>query len=301
MSDMRIGRRSALAALGSLALAPWGCSPGSNAAAVKVGSKNFTEELLLGEMHAQLLEHAGYQVERRLDLGSVEVAMAALERGDIDVYPEYTGTALLVVLKMQPIGDRKRTYDVVKREYERRFQATWLDPAPMNDSQALATTPAIAQQHHLRTLTDLAREAPQLRLASVPEFTHRPDGLAGLQKAYGGFQFASVKYIAIGLKYKALLDGDVDVAVAFGTDGQIDADHLVVLDDDKHFWPPYQVAPVVRIDALRRFPRLAPALNALAPLITDATMRHLNWRVDGGHEEPADVARDFLRTSGLTA
>ena len=299
-SHEKVDRRSALLAIAGLAVMPAACAQKAGPA-IKVGSKNFTEELLLGEMYAQLLEHAGYRVDRRLNLGSVELAMAALQRGDIDVYPEYTGTALLVVLKSQPIPDRVKTYQAVKYEYERLYHLTWLDPAPMNDSQALATTPAIAAKYGLKTLSDLARRAPSLRLASVPEFTHRPDGLAGLQKAYGGFHFASIKYIAIGLKYKALLDGDVDVAVAFGTDGQIDADHLVILEDDRRFWPPYQVAPVVRDDALARFPATKAALNALAPFVTDAAMRRLNWRVDGNHEEPADVARDFLRTSGLTA
>lgn len=302
MNRVRVGRRSALTAIAGLALTATGCAHGGpGSAAVKVGSKNFTEELILGEMYAQMLEHAGIKVDRRLDLGSVEVAMAALQRGDIDLYPEYTGTALLVVLKLPPMTDRVETFETVKREYERRFRLTWLRPAPMNDSQALATTPAVAAKYGLKTLSDLAREAPKLRLASVPEFTDRPDGLAGLRKAYGGFQFASIRYIAIGLKYKALLDGDVDVAVAFGTDGQIAADHLVVLDDDKRFWPPYQVAPVVRDEALATFPSIRPALDSLAPHITDAVMRNLNWRVDGNHEEPADVARDFLRSTGLTA
>jgi osmoprotectant transport system substrate-binding protein len=296
-----IDRRSALVAIAGLAVAPVACAQTPGTTTIKLGSKNFTEELLLGEMYAQLLEHAGYTVDRRLNLGSVEVAMAALERGDIDVYPEYTGTALLVVLKLPPIKDRKQTYETVKREYDRRFGLKWLAPAPMNDSQALATTPAVAAKYRLKTLSDLAREAPKLRLASTPEFTHRPDGLAGLQKAYGGFHFASIKYTAIGLKYKALIDGDVDVAVAFSTDGQIDAYHLVVLEDDKHFWPPYQVAPVVRADVLSRAPKLEPALDALAVHITDAAMRRLNWRVDGNHEEPADVARDFLQKSGLLA
>src|SRR5579864_7170609 len=301
MSQMRIGRAVALAGIAGLAVAPAACARRAAESTVKVGSKNFTEELILGEMYAQLLEHAGLAVERRLNLGSVEVAMAALERGDIDLYPEYTGTALLVVLKLPPQTDRARTFDAVQRAYAQRFHLRWLAPAPMNDSQALATTRAIAARYGLRTLSDLSREAPKLTLASVPEFTSRADGLAGLRKAYGGFVFAAVKYIAIGLKYKALLDGDVDVAVAFSTDGQIDADHLVVLEDDKHFWPPYQVAPVVRSDALARFPKIAPALNALAPHLTDVAMRRLNWRVDGNHEEPADVARDFMRTSGLTA
>ena len=301
MSPSRISRRTALGGIAGLAFAAAGCDGLGGAPSIKVGSKNFTEELILGEMYAQMLEHAGVRVERRLNLGSVEVAMAALQRGDIDLYPEYTGTALLVVLKLPPMTDRAKTFETVKDEYERRYHLTWLKPAPMNDSQALATTPAVAAKYGLKTLSDLAREAPKLRLASVPEFTDRPDGLAGLRKAYGGFEFESIRYIAIGLKYKALLDGDVDVAVAFGTDGQIDADHLVVLEDDKRFWPPYQVAPVVRDDALAKFTTIGPALDSLAPHITDAAMRKLNWRVDGNHEEPADVARDFLHAAGLTA
>ena len=293
---MSLRRSTVITALAGMALAPLACAPRN---AIRVGSKNFTEELLLGEMYAALLEHGGFAVDRRLNLGSVEVAMGALQRGDIDLYPEYTGTALLVVLKLPPISDRARTYATVKRAYEERFHLSWLAPAPMNDTQALATTRQVADRFGLRTLSDLARQASKLRLAAVPEFVQRPDGLPGLQRAYGGFRFASIRYIAIGLKYKALVDGDADVAVAFGTDGQIDADHLIVLQDDKRFWPPYQVAPVVRDDALTRYPGIAAALNVLAPHVTDDAMRHLNWRVDGNHEEPADVARDFLRTSGL--
>jgi osmoprotectant transport system substrate-binding protein len=295
---IRIGRRRALVGIAGLALAPAACAR-SGAGAIRVGSKNFTEEILLGEMYAQVLENAGMRVERHLNLGSIEVVMAALARGDVDLYPEYTGTALLVVLKQAPIRDPQAAYAAVKAQYQRRFQLTWLAPSPMNDSQALATTQAVASRYRLRTLSDLAAAAPKLRLAAVPEFTDRPDGLAGLRRAYGGFQFASIRYIAIGLKYKALLDGDVDVAVAFSTDGQIDAYKLVVLEDDKHFWPPYRVAPVVREAALAAGPKIAPALNALAPSITDASMRRLNWRVDGNQEEPADVARDFLQQHGF--
>lgn len=299
MRNQTITRKQALAALAGIALAPAACARSASKSEIKVGSKNFTESLLLGEMYAQVLEHAGYSVARRLNLGSVEVVMNALQRGDIDVYPEYTGTALLVVLKLPPLFDRIRTYRTVKSEYERRFQLTWLDPAPMNDSQALATTVQVAAQYHLKNLSDLAREAPNLRLAAVPEFTNRPDGLAGLQRTYGGFKFKAIHYVAIGLKYKALIDRDVDVAVAFSTDGQIEADHLIVLADDKHFWPPYQAAPVIRDDALTRFPQSSAALNALAPLLTDGAMRQMNWLVDGQHQEPADVARTFLQSSGL--
>jgi osmoprotectant transport system substrate-binding protein len=293
MTLQTMTRRSALGMLAAAALLPAGCG-GKPASAIKVGSKNFTEELLLGEMYSLALERAGYSVERRLNLGSTQIAMEAMQRGDIDLYPEYTGTALVVQLKIKPMSDRRRVFDTVKTQYEKLYAMTWLEAAPMNDMQALATTQAISAKYGLRTLSQCARLAPHLRLGAGPEFIERPDGLPGLQHAYGGFKFASVKLTALGLKYRALLAGDVDVALAFGTDGEIDADKLVVLEDDRHFFPPYQVAPVVRESALKLFPKIPQALNALSPFITDAAMRRLNWRVDGNHEEPADVARDFV-------
>ena len=274
----------------------YGCGKRSG---LGVGSKNFTEQLLLGEMYARLLEHAGIAVERKLNLGGTQIAMASLRRGDIALYPEYTGTALLTELQRPPMHDRMAVYDVVKHAYAKEFNLIWLDPAPMNDTQALATTAATAQRLRLFTLSDCARLAPQLRLGAVPEFTDRPDGLPGLQRSYGGFHFSSIKLIDIGLKYKALLQGQVDVVVAFGTNGQLSADKLVVLKDDKRFFPPYQVAPVVRAEVLAHAPVIAPALNRLAPLLTDEVMRDLNWRVDGDHDEPADVAADFLGGAGL--
>lgn len=297
MSRRVMSRAGALALLGGL-VGVAACAKRA-APAIGVGSKNFAEELLLGEMYARLLEHAGMPVVRKLNLGGTNIAMASLRRGEIDLYPEYTGTALLTQLKLAPLRSREAVYQTVKRDYQQRYHLSWLNPAPMNDTQALATTAETSRRLALTTLSACARLAPQLRLGAVPEFTDRPDGLPGLQKAYGGFRFASVKLIDIGLKYKALLQGEVDVVVAFGTDGQIDAQHLVVLDDDKHFFPPYQVAPVVRLDTLARFPPIPGALNPLAPHLTDATMRRLNWRVDGEHEEPVDVARQFLASIGL--
>jgi len=298
---MRISRGRLLTAIACAACAPSALLPAGCARPdrVKVGSKNFTEELILGEMYALLLEHQGLAVERRLDLGSTQVAMAALARGDIDLYPEYTGTALLVVLKAPPMSDRAAVYELVKREYAKRYDLTWLDPAPMNDTQALATTQATSARLHLRSLSECSRLAPRLRLGAPHEFLERPDGLPGLVKAYGGFAFARVVPVDIGLKYKALESGDVDVVVAFGTDGQIDADHLVVLEDDRHFFPPYAVAPVVRMQTLTAHPAITTALNALAPLLTDEVMRKLNAQVDGQKQEPADVASGFLKTSSL--
>ncbi|MGI8737186.1 MAG: glycine betaine ABC transporter substrate-binding protein [Candidatus Eremiobacter antarcticus] len=300
MPDELMSRAQALSKLAGVASMAFvaSCSRGSSSA-LKIGSKNFTEELLLGEMYAQLLERRGYAVERRLNLGGTQIAMASLLRGDIDLYPEYTGTALLTQLHEPPAHDRAAVYQTVKKAYRSRYQLTWLAPAPMNDTQALAATADTSQRLKLRSLSDCARLAPQLRLGAVPEFTDRPDGLPGLRRAYGGFRFKSIQLIDIGLKYRALLNGNVDVVVAFGTDGQIDAHKLVVLDDDKHFFPPYQVAPVVRDDALARFPALAATLDRLAPRLTDSAMRRLNWLVDGQHEEPADVAQRFLRQASL--
>jgi len=294
--SLRTTRRSALSLTAAALSAPILSSFAActKRADVAIGSKDFTEELILGNIYALLLQHAALSVRPRLNLGGTQVAMAALQRGEIDLYPEYTGTALVTELKLPPIADPKRSYEIVKRSYLERFDLVWLDPAPMNDTQALATTQAISQRYHIRTLSELSAAAPMLRLGAIPEFTKREDGLPGLQKAYGGFNFKSVSLFDIGLKYKALLTGNVDVVVAFGTDGAIAADDLVVFTDDKHFWPAYQVAPVVRAPTLKRFPRIAAVLNGVAPLLTDATMRDLNELVDGAKRDPSDVAQEFL-------
>jgi len=286
-------------ALGLIAAAPLaGC--GLDHDTTKIGSKNFTESLLLGELYAQMLENGGLRVRRRLDLGGTDIAMEALRRGEIDCYPEYTGTALLVVLKSSLRGDPAATFAYVKAQYAQRFGLTWLDAAPMNNTEALATTGPIAARYGLRTLSDVAVKAPQLRLCAVPEFVSRPDGLPGLRRVYGGFDFKEVRLVDFGLKYKALLDGDVDIVVAFGTDGDILADRLVVMRDDKHLFPPYNVAPVVRTAALQARPAIATILNRVAPLLTDATMQSLNEQIDGPtKQEPADVAAAFIKQHGL--
>jgi osmoprotectant transport system substrate-binding protein len=266
---------------------------------IAIGAKNFTEELVLGELYAQVLERHGVRVTRKFNLGGTQVAMEALRRGDIDLYPEYTGTALLSVLKDTTIPSAPEIYRLVARAYRERYGLRWLAPAPFNDTQALATTEALSKKFGIRTLSDVARVAPQLRLGAIPEFTTRLDGLPGLQKAYGGFHFAHIALFDIGLKYTALETGRVDVVVAFGTDGQIAYDRLVLLADDKHFWPAYQAAPVVREDALARLPALATWLDEVSPLLTDDVMRRLNELVDREKQDPADAASAFLRQHRL--
>jgi len=286
-----------LASLASLAILP-ACAKHAGRS-VSIGAKNFTEELVLGELYAQTLEARGFRVTRKFDLGGTQVAMEALRRGDIDLYPEYTGTALLSVLHRPPIRDAAALYRTVKHAYKEQYALTWLAPAPFNDTQALATTRAVSQRYGVRTLSQTAKVAPQLRLGAIPEFTTRPDGLPGLQKAYGGFRFKDIKLFDIGLKYTALESGQVDVVVAFGTDGQIAYDRLALLVDDEHFWPSYQVSPVVRDKTLAALPALARHLNALAPLLTDVVMRRLNAQVDREKMDPADAARAFLREHRL--
>lgn len=295
---MTLTRRSALALLGSAALLP-SCTAKNGGNIVRVGSKNFTESFVIAEIYAQALEKAGMTVDRRMNLGSVQIALSALQHGDIDLYPEYTGTGLIDVLHHAPMRDAHAIYKLVSDEYARQYDLRWLTPSPMNDSQALATTQAIATQYKLKTLSDLSRTAPSLRLATIPEFLNRADALPGLQKFYGGFHFKSVNAYDIGLKYEALLHGQADVATAFTTDGQIGAANLVVLEDDKHFWPAYNVAPVVRNAALTAHPAIATTLNRISPFITDVEARQMNYAVDHDKRDPADVAADFLKRHAI--
>jgi osmoprotectant transport system substrate-binding protein len=264
-----------------------------------VGSKNFTESFVIAEIYAQALEAAGLRVDRLFNLGSTQIAIAAMQRGNIDLYPEYTGTALIDVLHQAPIHDPRHAFETVAREFERRYGIIWLDPSPMNNSQALATTRAVAARYDLETLSDVARAAPRLRLATIQEFLARADGLPGLQKFYGGFHFLDVRTYDIALKYQALLTGKADVASAFTTDGAIDVDALLLLRDDRQFWSAYNVAPIVRRAALSAHPRLANILNAVSPAITDRAARAMNAAVENDQQDPADVAAAFLTEHGM--
>lgn len=291
---MTLSRRRAIALIGCTPLVA-ACG---GATAVTVGSKNFTESFVIAEIYAQALEHGGLRVRRRFNLGSTEIALAAMGRGDIDLYPEYTGTALIDVLHLAPMSDPKAIYATVSREFAKRYGFVWLHPSPMNDSQGLATTRALAQRLQIRTLSDLAPKAGQLRLATIQEFLSRPDGLPGLRRAYGGFVFREVRTYDIALKYEALLTGKADIASAFTTDGAIAVDHLVVPTDDRHLWPAYNVAPVARRSALAKWAHIAPTLDAISPSITDAAARRMNAAVESGHQDPADVAAAFLKSIG---
>jgi osmoprotectant transport system substrate-binding protein len=285
---------------------------------VRIGSKDFTEQLILGEMYALLLENAGIPTELHLNLGGTQVAQEALVAGEIDLYPEYTGTGLTVVLGLPieatpvggmpdaaatPVADAasasQRVYDVVSEAYLEQFDLVWLDESAFNNTQALAVKRAFSEERGVTTISQLAEIAGELTIVAPSDFVERPDGLQGLQDFYG-MAFGDVLSVAPGIRYQALEEDQAQVVLAFGTDGQVAGFDLVLLEDDKGLWPPYHVAPVVRNDTLTANPGIADALNPLAPLLTDQVMSALNWQVDGPDKlEPAEVAEAFLTEQGL--
>lgn len=272
---------------------------GAHAEAVKIGSKNFTEQFIVAEIYAQALEKAGVQVERHLNLGATLVAHAALTHGDIDLYPEYTGTALAAVVKGDLSGSADKIYGDVKDFYEKNLQLTLLEPTKINNGYAIITLPETAAKYHLKTLSDLGPASKDLTFGAEGGFGDRKDGLPGLKSTYG-IQFKEFKIFAkLGIRYSAVTSKDLDVSYGFSTDWQIADNKLVVLDDDKHLFPPYYLVPVVRQDALAKNPKIAEVLNKISPLLNTENMRGLNAKVDRDKEEPADVAAEFLKSQGI--
>lgn len=267
---------------------------------IRVSSKEFTEQYILGNMYLLLLQDAGFTATYAAVGGTAENHRALLE-DQVDVYPEYTGTALLTHLAMgyDPSMSQEDVYNTVKSAYEEQFQLTWLEQTTFNNTYCLTMTQEKAQELDVRTVSDLSVKASDLVFGTTQEFTEREDGLPGLQTTYGGFQFSEVLGLDPGLLYSGLDAGEIDVTTCFGTDGQISAYNLVVLEDDKNFWPPYPVAPVMRQDTLEANPGIADALNKLAPLLDGETMSALNWEVAGNNREADEVAREFLVENGL--
>jgi osmoprotectant transport system substrate-binding protein len=268
------------------------------AAGFRIGSKNFTEQVLLGELYAQALEAGGVPVERKLNMGGTLIAHQALVSGQIDMYPEYTGTALATVLKAETLTDSDAVYQKVKAHYDRELKLRWLTPTRINNTYVLVLLPETAQKHGLKTLSDLAKVSKQLTLGAGPEFRSRKDGIPGLKAKYG-MEWKEDRQLAIGVRYQALAGKQVDVIDGYATDGQISVQKLVKLQDDKRLWPPYFVAPVARPEALKDHPKAEAILDRISALLDDASMSEMNWRVDGKKEEPKDVARDFLKKKGV--
>ena len=266
-------------------------------AQIKVGSKNFTEQFVVAEIYAQALEAAGLKVERKLNLGGTLIAHKALEEKQIDLYPEYTGTMLLVVIKAEPMTDQKAVYDKVKSEYAGKGFVV-LNEAPLNNTYNMVVRPETAAQYKLETLSDLARVSKELKLGAGPEFRDRKDGLPGLKAKYG-IEFKEDLQMAIGLRYQALANKQIDIVNGYATDGMISALKLKRLKDDKNLWPPYYLVPVVRKDTLDANPKIAEVLNRVSAMLDETSMAEMNYKVDNDKEEPKNVARAFLRAKGV--
>jgi len=283
----------------SIALFLPACGPPRNQRIV-VGSKNFTEQAVLGEIFAQQLEaKTKLQVERRFYLAGSLICQQAILSGRIDLYPEYTGTALTAILKEKPSGDRAEVYRRVKNEYERRFNLTLSPALGFEDTFAIEIRGEDARRLHLTTISQAAAYTPKWRAGFGYEFMERPDGYKGLAATYG-LRFAEPPRIMdLGLLARALKEKQVDLIAGNTTDGLIPALDLVVLADDKHYFPPYEAVAVVRRQTVGEHPEVAAALNDLAGKISDQEMQQLNYAVDGRHRDLKEVVREFLRKKGL--
>lgn len=287
------GRGRVVAAMAGALL--WAGCGGGGPAPVVVGGKNFTEQDILGEIVATWIERTtDIPVQRKLHLGGTFVCHRAIVAGDLDVYVEYTGTALTAILDRPPVSDPDSVFQAVQAAYERRWGLTWTDPLGFDDSFVLLVRRSTADSLGLRSISDLVRHEDRLVPGFGYEFVQREDGLPGLQKAYG-LDFAHTPAaMELGLVYRALADGRIDVTAGNATDGQIDELDLVRLRDDRGFFPPYRAAPVVRRDALERHPALMDALRRLGGRISTADMRRMNREVDIGGRDYRQVAHAWV-------
>ena len=266
---------------------------------IVVGSKNFTEQLVLGEILAQQLERRlGQKVDRKLNLGGTLLAHEALVNGEIDLYPEYTGTALTAILKLPAPSDRAQALGRVTSEYEKRWRLEWMTPFGFDNSFAIVIHGDEGRRGHLLTLSEAAQRRIGWVMGAGYEFLERPDGFKGLVKTYGLEIKGQVKTMDLGLLYRALDQRQVDMIAASATDGMLSVLDVTVLQDDKHYFPPYEAAAVVRAGSLASRPGMREALEELSGKLSNETMRKLNYEVDGKHRPLADVAREFLNAHG---
>ena len=266
---------------------------------IRIATKNFTEQLILGEMMAQLIEiKTDLNVERRFNLGGTMICHSALVNGEIDLYAEYTGTALTAILKHPVIPDPEEALNHVTRAYHKRFGAQWLKPFGFNNTYAITVREADAKKNQWKQISDLGNTATELRAGFTAEFAERPDGYPGLCRTYG-LRFGKVRDFDPALMYEAVVKEEVDVICAFATDGRILAYHLKPLEDDRNFFPPYHAAPVIREEILKTYPKLGDVLSLSGGLIDNATMQRLNFEVDGKKRRTVEVVDEFLKAKGI--
>jgi osmoprotectant transport system substrate-binding protein len=268
---------------------------------VVLASKPFTESYILTEIMVLLLQHdTDLDIEyKNIEGGTTSILHPAILQGDIDIYPEYTGTAWQDVLKKENIvSDPQELFNLVQAEYEEQFQLAWLPTFGFNDTFTLAVKADLADNLNIKTYSDLAKVSNQLNFGAEPDFFERKDGFDNLVQTYG-FNFKNTRQMAIALKYPAILSGEVDVINAFSTDGLLKRYDMVILQDDKNFFPSYLAAPVVRKAVLELHPEVGESLRKLAGLIDENLMIDMNYQVDEEKKDPQLVARDFLTNQGL--
>ncbi|MEK4274295.1 glycine betaine ABC transporter substrate-binding protein [Paenibacillus sp. FSL R7-0026] len=268
----------------------------NKATSIRIGTKDFTENLIVGELYALALEDAGYQVERVPNIAG-SVIHSSIVNQDIDMYPEYTGTGLLAILKLGLLTDPDEVYATVKEEYKKQFNLTWLEYSKANDGAGLVIRAEASEKWGIKTITDLQKHATELRFASQGEVDQRADGIPALEKVYGKLNWKSSKVYDNSLKYEVLKNNEADVAPAYTTEGQlVNKDRYILLEDDKQVWPPYNLAPVIRDEVLSAHPDIAEVINKISSALDTDTITALNAKVDVEQEEYEDVAKAFYES-----
>jgi len=290
MNGFRVG--TLRLAAGLLAIFAAGCG---GAERIVVASKNFTEQTILAELVAQQIERrTDLGVDRRFYLGGTFVCHQAIISGEVDVYVEYTGTALTAILELDPLQSREAVYDTVSRIYDRSFDLAWGEPLGFNNTFAILVRASTAERLGLETISDISEHAGGWQPGFGYEFMEREDGFAGLKRTYGLEFAAPPRTMELGLTYRALADSQVDLIAGNSTDGLIQALDLVQLRDDLNYFPPYEAAPVMREEVLERHPEVGAALAELGGRISDAEMRRLNYLVDVEHRDVTAVVAEWL-------
>lgn len=273
-----------------------GCSSTSSDEAIKIGSKDFTESLVVSEIYALALEDQGLNVERVPNIAS-SVIPQSIEKGEVDLYPEYTGTSLLSIFKLPLETEPDAVAQTIREKYEEDGVLTTLEYAEANDSAGIAIKTSVSEEYGIKTLSDLQENADQIRFASQGEFDQREDGLPGLEKVYGEFNFKSSTVYDNSLKYQVLKSDEADATPAYTTEGQLsDTEEFTILEDDKNFWPPYNLVPVVRQDILEKYPEIEDIINDINKNLDTKTVIDLNAKVDIDGEDYQKVAKDYFES-----
>lgn len=266
---------------------------------VAIGSKHFSEHIILAEMMAQIIEaKTDLKVQRRFDFPGTMFCHGAIQQGEIDIYPEYTGTALCAVLGHELMRDPAKVYSLVQKDYHNKYKLKWLSPFGFNNTWVMVVKESIGDKNGWNKLSDIVPIASTLNAGVSAEFAEREDGLKGLLRTYD-MKFASVSGMDANLVYNAVKNGEVDISCANSTDGRIPAFELKVLEDDKQFFPPYEAAPIIREETIEKHPEIVVALECLTDIIDDTKMQKLNYEVDGHKRSPREVVKEFLQEQDL--